>query len=56
MKDQPKPSRAGVLHAVIEEILARNDGHIPTNIEGPTPTQELESATASNAKRVGATS
>ena len=34
MKDNPKPSRAGVLHAVIEEILARNDGQIPTDIVG----------------------
>lgn len=34
MKDDPKPSRAGVLHAVIEEILARNDGQIPTDIVG----------------------
>jgi hypothetical protein len=34
VKDQPKPSRATVLHTLIEEIPARNDGHIPTNIEG----------------------
>lgn len=34
MKDRPKPSRATVLHNLIEEILARDDGHIPTNIEG----------------------
>ncbi len=34
MKDRPKPSRATVLHALIEEILARDDGQIPTNIEG----------------------
>lgn len=34
MKANPKPSRAGVLHSVIEEILSRNDGQIPTNIEG----------------------
>jgi hypothetical protein len=34
VKDRPKPSRATVLHALIEEILARDDGQIPTNIEG----------------------
>lgn len=34
MKGSPKPSRAGVLHGVIEEILGRNDGQIPTDIEG----------------------
>ena len=34
MKDEPKPSRAGVLHEVIEEILARKDGQIPTDIDG----------------------
>ncbi|MDI6912550.1 hypothetical protein [Nocardioides sp.] len=34
MRAEPKPSRAGVLHAVIEEILARKDGQIPSNIEG----------------------
>lgn len=34
MKDEPKPSRALVLHAAIEEILARQDGQIPRNIEG----------------------
>jgi hypothetical protein len=34
MKDEPKPSRATVLHAVIDDILARKDGHIPTNIDG----------------------
>lgn len=34
MKDRPKPSRATVLHALIEEILARDDGQIPTNVEG----------------------
>lgn len=30
----PRPTRAIVLHAVIEEILARKDGQIPTNIDG----------------------
>ena len=34
MKYEPKPTRASVLHAVIEEILAREDGQIPTNIDG----------------------
>jgi hypothetical protein len=34
MKDEPKPSRASVLHAVIDDILARRDGQIPTNIDG----------------------
>jgi hypothetical protein len=34
MKTNPKPSRAGVLHAVIEEMLARDDGQIPTDIVG----------------------
>jgi AcrR family transcriptional regulator len=34
VKDRPKPSRATVLHNLIEEILARNDGQIPTTIEG----------------------
>ncbi|MDO9495412.1 MAG: hypothetical protein Q7J48_06900 [Nocardioides sp.] len=34
MKDRPKPSRATVLHNLIEEILARDDGQIPTNIDG----------------------
>lgn len=34
MKEPPKPSRAGVLHTVIEEILVRQDGQIPTEIEG----------------------
>ena len=34
MKDKQKPSRAGVLHQVIEEILSRKDGQIPTDIEG----------------------
>jgi hypothetical protein len=34
MKAQSKPSRAGVLHAVIEAMLANKDGQIPTNIEG----------------------
>lgn len=34
MTDDPRPSRAGVLHAVIEETLARNDGQIPTDIDG----------------------
>ena len=34
MKDEPKPSRASVLHAVIEEILTRKDGQIPTNVDG----------------------
>lgn len=34
MKEGPKPSRASVLHEVIEEILARKDGKIPTDIKG----------------------
>ena len=34
MKNHPKPTRAGVLHAVTEEILARKDGQIPTDIDG----------------------
>lgn len=34
MKDRPKPTRSGVLHAVIEDILNRDDGQVPTNIEG----------------------
>jgi hypothetical protein len=34
MKKDPKPTRAGVLHAVTEEILARKDGQIPTNVDG----------------------
>jgi hypothetical protein len=34
MKNDPKPTRADVLHAVTEEILARKDGQIPTNIDG----------------------
>ena len=34
MKEGPKPSRAGVLHEVIEEILVRNNGQIPADIEG----------------------
>ncbi|WP_310964081.1 hypothetical protein [Nocardioides terrisoli] len=34
MKEGPKPSRASVLHDVIEEILVRKDGQIPTDIEG----------------------
>lgn len=34
MKKAPKPTRAGVLHAVTEEILARQDGQIPTNLDG----------------------
>ena len=34
MKEGPKPSRASVLHEVIEEILVRKDGQIPTDIEG----------------------
>lgn len=33
MKHEPKPTRASVLQAVMEEILARKDGHIPTNID-----------------------
>lgn len=36
MKDRPNPSRSGVLHAVIDEILTRDDGQIPTDIEGIT--------------------
>lgn len=34
MKDEPKPSRASVLHAVVDTMLARRDGQIPTDIEG----------------------
>lgn len=34
MKHNPNLTRAGVLHAVTEEILARKDGQIPTNIDG----------------------
>lgn len=34
MKAEPKPSRASVLHAVIDTTLARRDGQIPTDIEG----------------------
>ena len=34
MKKDPTPTRAGVLHAVTEEILARKDGQIPTDIKG----------------------
>ena len=34
MKVRPKPTRASVLHAVMEEILTRNDGRMPTAIEG----------------------
>ncbi len=34
MKERPKPSRASVLHEVIEEILVRKDGQIPTDIDG----------------------
>lgn len=34
MKREPKPSRATVLHAVTETILARKDGQIPADIEG----------------------
>jgi hypothetical protein len=34
MKNDPKPTRADVLHTVTEEILARKDGQIPTNIDG----------------------
>ena len=33
MRHHPKPTRAGVLHAVTEEILTRKDGQIPTDIE-----------------------
>lgn len=33
MKERPKPSRASVLHEVIEEILVRKDGQIPTDID-----------------------
>lgn len=36
MKDRPNPSRSGVLHAVIDEILTRDDGQVPTDIEGIT--------------------
>jgi AcrR family transcriptional regulator len=34
VKDRPKPTRASVLHAVIEEILERNDGQLPTGVDG----------------------
>lgn len=34
MKDEPQPSRATVLNAVIEEILVRKDGQIPSSIGG----------------------
>lgn len=34
MHDVSKPTRAIVLHAVIDDILARKDGQIPTNIDG----------------------
>jgi hypothetical protein len=34
VKSDPKPTRAGVLHAVTEEILARKDGQIPTKVDG----------------------
>lgn len=34
MKDEPKPSRASVLHAVIDHMLARKDGQLPTNVDG----------------------
>lgn len=34
MKKHPRPTRASVLHAVIEEIQARNDGQIPTDVDG----------------------
>ncbi len=33
MKHEAKPNRAGVLHNVTEEILAREDGRIPTDIK-----------------------
>lgn len=36
MKDRPNPSRSGVLRAVIDEILTRDDGQLPTDIEGIT--------------------
>jgi hypothetical protein len=34
MKDEPKPTRASVLNTVTEEILRRQDGQIPTDIDG----------------------
>ncbi len=34
MKTHPSPTRASVLHAVIEEMQARNDGRIPTDVDG----------------------
>jgi hypothetical protein len=33
MKDQPKPTRATVLHTVTQEILTRQDGRIPTDVD-----------------------
>lgn len=33
MKDTAKPTRATVLHAVIDEILSRQDGQLPTDID-----------------------
>lgn len=33
MRRAPAPSRASVLHAVTEEILARQDGQLPTDVE-----------------------
>lgn len=34
MKKHPQPTRASVLYAVIEEIQARNNGQIPTDVDG----------------------
>lgn len=33
MKDKARPTRATVLHAVIDELLARQDGQLPTDLE-----------------------
>lgn len=33
MRRAPPPTRANVLHAVTEEILARRDGQLPTDLE-----------------------
>ncbi|HEY0891208.1 MAG TPA: hypothetical protein VGE38_16515 [Nocardioides sp.] len=32
MQDKPRPTRATVLHAVTKEILARQDGQLPTDL------------------------
>ncbi|MCW2814607.1 MAG: hypothetical protein JWN84_2062 [Nocardioides sp.] len=34
MRDRRRPTRSGVLRAVIEEILTRDDGRIPADIDG----------------------